>query len=694
MSSRREALMAKFTGRSLERIGRAGLALIELEEGRGTEDLRKELIRDLHTLKGDATVVGLEALAAVAHAAEEMMLAGPTGGTRAGPRTCRAVRGALDLIAQGLRGELGDGAQTAAALEEGQRRLRDSPQQATEDRDRGSAHPIAETPAPIPAESPVPEPDRPEGGRAQERWIQVRASRVEEVCEQLAGFAAEFQALSVRLEAMGRSGTAPLAQLRALVEDASRCRSRLEHVVDAGWSLRLTPIEPTLKELVRHARELAEDQGKRLRVIVRAQGAEVERSVLEELWEPLLHLIRNSVDHGVERPEERGDKNGEARIHLEARPAGSNLSVIVEDDGRGIDPEVIRDTAVARELITRQAAAALSEQEVFDLLFLHGFSTRRSASAVSGRGVGLDIVRSRVEGMGGKVLVSSTPGRGARFELLVPTTITKDRALVVACGGALYGIGAAQVVEVGRLGDYDVREAPGGRVLRFREESIPLRSLAAVLGVSEPAEDISVLVIESGRRHWAFHGAELIGEREVLRRPVDALVNQFGHVAASASLDDGRLVMLISLGALLRRAESSPSAALRAAAPPGITPARRVLVVDDSATIRDLLSEILTEARIEVREAADGRRAMEMLKGDLPDLVLSDLEMPVMDGFELLRQIRGRWPTLPVVMLTTRASIEDRRRATALGANAYLVKSDFDEANLLDTVQRYAGPSA
>jgi chemotaxis protein histidine kinase CheA/CheY-like chemotaxis protein len=449
-----------------------------------------------------------------------------------------------------------------------------------------------------------------------------------------------------------------------------------------------------LSELARHAYELADFQSKALRVVVRGGGAEVERSVLDELWEPVVHLVRNAVDHGIEVMAEREGKPAEALLTLEAHTLGGYAVITIRDDGRGIDPEMVRSAALGRRLVTAEAAAAMTPNQLTELLFVHGFSTRGTVTELSGRGVGLDVVRRKVEALGGNVSMSSDYGRGTQCTLTVPATISKERALVVECGDALFGIPSRHVVEVVRLADCRVERAAAGTVLRYRDDAVPLRSLSAAVTHQHASAEPWAILLDWGGRVWAFGIPALAGEEDLVRRPVDPLVSSFGHIAASAIHHDGRLILLLLVGELIRLSDSRRSGLAPAARAERRREQRRVLIVDDSAITGDLVSEILAGAGLEVELALDGQAALTMIEARMPDLVLSDIDMPVMNGFELLKHIRGRWPHLPVVVLSTRASPDDRREASALGANAYIVKSAFHETTLIDTVKRFLGQAA
>ncbi len=674
MSDARQKLAARFRASAVERIRRMSLKLLDLAAGSASAEAPDEIARDLHTMKGEARMVGFPSVSEVVHAAEDRLKRDRAAGAlaRAWPRLTRA----LDALAQALVADAPDEA-ALAALAHQLRSDEDAPAQAAESADEPAPSGSAAEEAPAPAR----EPGR---GAPAERWIQASARRIDALCETMSELLAEFRAL------YAQARSAPEAHGRAFVEDFDRCRQQLEDVAGAAWALRLVPVEPVLADLARHVRELADAQQKRVRVTVDSGGAQVEQRVLDDLWEPLVHLVRNAVDHGVEPPAERGRKGEEAILALAAEAVGSTVSITVSDDGRGVDTEQVRAVAVERALVTAEAAAALTREQALDLLFLHGFSTRAEVSDLSGRGVGLDVVRRAVEAVGGTVTLRSELGLGTRVAIAVPASVARERALVIQCGDGLYAIPSRQVLEVVRLAEQPPESVPGGRALRTRAGVVPLRSLAAVLGLPA-AEEPLALVLATGNRHWGFTVEKLAGEWDLVRSACDPLLAAGGRLSASAILDDGRLVLHLAVADLVRRADTGAAAPR----PPRAAARRpRVLVVDDSAVIRDLATQIITGAGFEVTTASDGVRALEAVSASQPDAVLSDIDMPVMDGFTLLAELHRQWPRLPIIMFTSHASAEDRRRAATLGASAYLVKSSFDEQELLETVKRFVGGAA
>jgi two-component system chemotaxis sensor kinase CheA len=506
------------------------------------------------------------------------------------------------------------------------------------------------------------------------RWIHVGSHDVDLVCERLSALHADLGRIHAMLRSVPSIG-------RETMHDIERLRADLDEIVSSAWALRLSPVYPTLAELGEHALELAKAHGKQLNVRVDDGGALVERRLLDEVREPLLHLIRNAVDHGIEPAHERGNKPVPAEIVLSAKAHGDLVIINVADDGRGIDLARVRAVAISKGLA--EPATLLSEEAAHELLFAHGFSTRQDATNLSGRGVGLDAVRRRLISIGGRVSVSNNPGGGTRFAIHIPSSVFRERVLVADVGGALCGLPAREVEAIVPIGSGMVEAVGGTPLLRYRGEGIPFVPLPLFRGDADSTR--AAIVTHDGRR-WALSLPDVVGDMELLRVPVDAAVASLGPFSASGTLDDGRLVLVVSLDALLTRPRHAADLARAQVQARG---RRRVLVVDDSPIVRDLLVELLTSVGLEVRSAGDGAAALELLAEGPADLIVSDVEMPIMDGFELLRQLRDRAMRVPVVMVTTRGSVADRALAAELGADALIIKSEFENAHLLETVRRF-----
>ena len=693
MSQRREALIARYRVISLERL-RTIRAKLEAIAGGNAESLN-EVRRQLHTLKGDSHLLGLVRIGELAHACEERLQ------DPAQLATCvRPLGRALDAIKTALRDETTDRTATDSMLRSAIVELAEGPGADAEpgaDADplaaptagaRGGAASIAgavpavhgdtsatSPPVTVGGESAKPAVRRPPPAQGEtSRWIHVNAHDVDAVCERLSALHADLGRIHASLR-----GT--LSGMRDTMHDVERLRADLDEIVSSAWALRLAPVYPVLSELGEHALDLAQAHGKQLRVKIDDGGALVERRLLDEMRDPLLHLVRNAVDHGIEPASERGTKPVPAELVLSAEGHGGQVVITVADDGRGIDIASVRSAAVARGLA--DANAPLSEESAHELLFVHGFSTRQGATNLSGRGVGLDAVRRRLSSVGGRVSVTNNPGGGTRFAIHIPSTVFRERVLIADVGGALCALPAREVEAVVPVGGSMIESVGSTPLLRYHGEGIPFLPLPLYRGAADSTR--AAIVTHAGRR-WAISLPDVVGDVELLRVPVDAAVASLGPFAASGTLDDGRLVLVVSLDALLSRPRQIADIARTAVRERS---RRRVLVVDDSPIVRDLLSELLSSVGLSVRVAGDGAAALQALAESAVDLIVCDVEMPVMDGFELLRRLRERTERVPIVMVTTRGSLSDRAMAAALGADALIVKSEFENANLLETVRRF-----
>jgi two-component system chemotaxis sensor kinase CheA len=676
VNDRRKALVGKFRASAIERVRRIRQKLAE--EGAFTGEPLKDLRRDLHTLKGESTMLGFGPLSELFHAAEERLVRAVGGGAEAVSDGAEAMSLALEVVLRSLDSPELDVmalAAACAALTTGV-----SPGPTTEAQ-----------PSPQVAREPEPDASTKAARAKREKWVQVQAGRIDDLCERASEFEVGFRALHYKLRELVHTRRGVEAGVRALLPELDRAGANLEEITGAAWALRLVYVEPAVADLVNHAREIAAGQGKQIRVVVRVGDAQIERTVLDVIWEPLLHLVRNAVDHGIEPVAERVGK-GEATLTIEAEAVGAHILLSISDNGRGIDLSRLRATAVTRGLLTEASAGETSDADLLDLIFLHGFSTRATVSDLSGRGIGLDVVRSSVESLGGSVRVSSEPGVGTEFTLSVPATISKERALVFRVGKALYALPSRTVASVIQLSDVVITNTEDGPVVRHGDETLSLRSMGATLGPADPVFEPWAAIVEVASRRVAFSMDRPLGEIPLLRRPVDRVLSRSGAVNGSAILEDGRLVLILAPSGLLRQSERHGLVMRAPTAKPSVKKAR-VLVVDDSAIVRDIMTQVLEHAGFDVAVAAGGEEALGELSDRRPHAILLDVDMPGIDGFETLRRIRERDEVLPVLMLSLRASASDKQRAAALGATAYFVKSQFEETTIVEAIRRFVEAS-
>jgi two-component system, chemotaxis family, sensor kinase CheA len=677
VSDPRNALLEKFRANLCARVQKLRDMLEILKQIPDNPEAISQVSGELHTLKGEARLLGLVRLSELAHTLETVL---------------------SHIDAQAIAAaEIGFDAMARALMVQVTREDADALLTTTIERIEGRSEPL-ESPAPVEAvgaggDSP-PEAPIPAALGASERWVQVDASHIDELCDTMAAISGDFGRIFAQVnhlattagDASSRSNLRQQGSL--LIEECTRFRSALNNATVRTWELRMVPAQPLLRELAAHARQLALGAGKIVVVNVDAAGVQIERDALDKIWDAMIHLVRNSIDHGLELAAERGSKGATGNLTISARTVGTSVTLTISDDGRGIDTERVRHVAIAQRLLDPGQAEALRDDEVIQLVFERGFSTSEKVSSLSGRGIGLDVVKSRVESLGGRVEVHSQKGVGTRFSITLPFTLTKERLMVFEFAGGLYGLPTQSIRAV--IGWRDLPDATDGvdGVVRVEGDPVPLRSLAELLGrESEPCS--AALIVSLQEQLYGLLVARVVGERELIRRPAEPLLARTTAIGASAMMEDGRAVLmldLIQVGRRIRHGAGGGDAAPSRLAHNTIS---KVLLVDDSPVIRDMVSEILASAGLMVTTANDGEDALRQISEGEPDLVVSDIEMPRMDGFTLLEQIRKRSQRLPVVMLTTRASAQDRQRATTLGANAYVLKADFKSDVLLDVVQRF-----
>ena len=489
-----------------------------------------------------------------------------------------------------------------------------------------------------------------------------------------------------------------LARLCRLLE--ADVRSGAQVTADLGADVRrarMFPVATLFEPFPRMARDLARDHGREVAVLVDDGGTEVDRAVLEQVKDPLTHLLRNCIDHGIEPPEARvaAGKPRAGTVSMTARQRGDTLVVEVADDGAGIDPAKVRAAAVSKGLLAAGAAAELSDREAIALVFRSGFSTSPVVTDLSGRGVGLDVVREQVERLHGSVEVSSTLHGGTTFTLSLPLSVSTMHCLLLEAGGQTFALPVAGVERIVRVAADEVQRAEGREAVRIDGRPVVLAPLARVLGLDAPrsGDDHAkrpVIVLGTPDRRVGLVVDRLVRTQELVVKSLPEPLVRVRHLAGATILGSGRVAMILASTDLITSVERAEGAAPRAAdAAPEAAPAT-ILVAEDSITTRTLEKSILEGAGYRVRVAGDGLEAWSLLESDGCDLLLTDVEMPRMDGFELTTRVRAdkRLRDLPVVLVTSRDSREDRERGIRAGADAYVVKGAFDQERLLDTVRR------
>ncbi|SIT35834.1 Single-stranded DNA-binding protein [Paraburkholderia piptadeniae] len=498
-------------------------------------------------------------------------------------------------------------------------------------------------------------------------------------------------ALGARIDELDHyeRSSANLAQL--LYDEALQCRMR--------------PFGDATQAYPRVVRDLARSLGKRVRFEIVGTSAQVDRDILDLLDAPLGHLLRNAIDHGIETPDERlaRGKPAEAIVTLEARHSAGRLLISVSDDGAGIDLDNVRASVIRRKLADAETAARLSEQELLDFLLLPGFSMREQVTDLSGRGVGLDAVHEMVKSVRGTVRIFSEPGRGSRFVMQLPLTLSVVRSLLVEVGGEAYAFPLAHVRRTLELARADIDMLEGQQHFAFDGKPIGLVTAHQLLGTPTPdqaRESVAVVVIGDEHETYGIAVDRFLGERMLVVQPLDSRLGKIRDIAAGALMENGDAVLIVDVDDLLRSVDKLVRGGqldrIGRAHNVAVRQRKHVLVVEDSLTVRELERKLLEKRGYAVTVAVDGMdgwNALHNVTNGTFDLVVTDIDMPRMDGIELVTLIKRDpvFKPVPVMIVSYKDRDEDRRRGLEAGADYYLAKGSFHDEALLDAVRDLIG---
>ncbi|WP_175915594.1 MULTISPECIES: hybrid sensor histidine kinase/response regulator [unclassified Burkholderia] len=476
-----------------------------------------------------------------------------------------------------------------------------------------------------------------------------------------------------------------------------------EQLYDEALQCRMRPFGDATRAYPRIVRDLARSLGKQVRFSIVGEGTQVDRDILDLLDAPLGHLLRNAIDHGVDAPDARRarGKPAEASVTLEARHSAGSLLVSVIDDGPGVDMDALRAAVVRQRLTDDETAARLSDPELLEFLLLPGFSMRDAVTDVSGRGVGLDAVQEMVRGVRGAVRIFNEPGAGMRFVLQLPLTLSVIRSLLVEVGGEPYAFPLAHVRRTLELSHDDIDVLEGQPHFPFDGRRAGLVGAHQLLDAGEPnvaRASTAVVVVGGEPELYGVAVDRFLGERMLVVQPLDSRLNKIQNIAAGALLENGDPVLIVDVEDLIRSVDKlvrggqlaklkrDPQLALA-------DQRRRVLVVDDSLTVRELERKLLEKRGYDVTVAVDGMDGWNAVRSDAFDLVVTDVDMPRMDGIELVTLIKGdpMLKRVPVMIVSYKDRDEDRRRGLDAGADYYLAKSSFHDEALLDAVHDLIG---
>ncbi|MFP5393290.1 MAG: hybrid sensor histidine kinase/response regulator [Gammaproteobacteria bacterium] len=715
--------------------------LLLLERGNGTPATLDAIMRAAHSIKGAAAIVGLDAIVQLSHAMEDAFVAAQHGRLELTPARIDVLLGGVDFIVQlaqlaenqvddWLRQNGGRIADTLAALArigEGGAAPALSPSSIAA---AAPAVPAA-APAPAPAPAPVVEeaPARPAPRAPAQNYdrllslasqSRIQAHQFEPLLQSTQRFkrnqAALRQAIEHLHELLAATAAPALIEQSALVlqrfqpvrdfahahlaelEDFER-RALLTstRLVDEVIDLRMRPFRDGVQHFPRMVRDLARSLGKDARLLIEGEGTLVDRDILAHIEAPLNHILRNAVDHGMETPQERAaaGKPPAGTIRMVAHHRAGMLGIDISDDGRGVDVERIRRRVIERQMAPLDMATAMSQAELLEFLFLPAFSLKDQPNAISGRGVGLDVVQQTIREENGTVSVESRPGAGFTTRITLPLTQSVKRVLVAEIAGEPYAVPIAPIERVLRVDADQVHTLEGKQFIASGGEHLGLVSAAQVLGLAagaNGADTLHVIVIGGAEARYALAVDAIRAEQSVAVQSLESTFGKLRDISSAALLDDGTPVLILDVPDLLLSIEKLlGEGGLRQLGGAGAQEqrrARRILVVDDSLTVREMERKLLTGRGYHVDVAIDGMDGWNAVRAGEYDLVITDVDMPRMDGIELTGMIKAdvRLHALPVMIVSYKDRPEDRARGMTAGADYYLTKGSFHDETLLDAV--------
>lgn len=538
-----------------------------------------------------------------------------------------------------------------------------------------------------------------------EQW-QKRASGIEPTLRSLRSFKQgehsfthEETAVLTRVEEFLESAQGTFKQLRGRLSLFARATQQDQRIfggmvtdlLDKTKHLMLLPCSGLLNICPKLVRDISKAQGKEIDLSVHGQGVEIDKRILEEMRDPLLHLLRNGIDHGIERPEDRvkAGKPPVAKLKISVCGLeGNRVEILVQDDGRGIDVEKVKEKAVNAGSVSQEQAAAMSDSEAAALIFQSGVSTSASVTEISGRGLGMAIVWEHVVKLGGHIAIETAPGQGTTFRISLPISIATLEGVVVRAGGELLVIPSSNVQSVTRVDKASIRWLANQPTVFLNNHNLALVALEDVLALPKTQEENAkykvVVVVQHGDSQIALAVSAILNEHEVLVKPLGYPLVKVRNVAGVTVLGSGKPALVLRVSDLFLSSKSLPvSVAVKQR-----EQAKRVLVAEDSITSRMLLKNILEMGGFQVATAVDGADAWSILNSGHFDALVTDVDMPRMSGFELTSKVRqdAKLRDLPVLLVTARETQADRERGGDVGASAYIVKRSFEESNLLDVL--------
>jgi len=753
--------MARFVDEARDHVNKLNEGLVQLESYPEDAENVNAVFRSAHTIKGSSRMMKLNAITEVAHKLEDALgalreqkishsrnladvlfkgidcIAGMIEKVATGQQLEGDTSALCDELAKAAEGQfisVGDAAPgvsvTGAPVQSLPPPVRELEEQevASEESASPAQDPLCEVHSP--ADQPLSVVQEKKAGPSES--IRVNADKLDELIRLMGEIVSHQNRLKQRLfdirEAekaakhnanlfshLGRDDSSEGSQGVEIVQSAQALQARLKQLSasmrdDANMQelltselqekalmLRMVPLSTVFDSLPRMVRDVSRAQGKDIEFIIEGGDIGLDKKMIEKIGDPLVHMLRNAVDHGIESPEERrqAGKPAKGTIKLSASYDAGSVLMELSDDGGGIPLTRIREKALKRNMFSEAELNSLTDGEIIDLIFLPGFSTSAIITDISGRGVGMDVVKKNiVEGLKGAIKIESKTGKGTRFIIRLPMTLAVMRVLLIESAGATFAITAHYVTEIIRVPEREIINVLNKKAIRLREELIPVAHLATVLKLSgnsgTRSSNLLMLIVRLGSEKLGLIVDTLLDEEDMVIKSLPAHMKNIHLVSGVTISGRNEVINILHVPGIIKKAGEMKEARL----PEKVrSQTAQILVVDDSINTREIEKSILEAYGYAVDLAEDGLEAVEKTKEKQYDLVITDVEMPRLDGFSLAEQLRKNavYSDTPIIIMTSREKDEDKKRGIMVGANAYIVKGSFDQTNLLETVQNLIG---
>ncbi|MDY0161615.1 hybrid sensor histidine kinase/response regulator [Desulfobotulus sp.] len=723
----RSRFLARFAAEAREHCATLTQGILSLETSPDDTGTLNALFRSAHTIKGSARMMKLTGIGELAHGMEDLLDAARAGRIRLNRSSfgllLKSVDALVSMIAETETGEHASGlpVELCQALKREMASLSGENAQEKEKPaavDSKAVLPVSSAGQPgFFFQAPVTGSLRVNTGKlddlvrlmgevvAEQGRLRLSTSFVQKRLRTLSGAVEGVSALygkrteeteSARRVLQGLDvAMVEMRQAAQTLTDCLRMQTTLMgSLQEATLKLRMTPLSTVFEPLRRTFRDLAEDAGKDADFVVTGGETELDRKIGERIGDSLLHMIRNSLDHGLEDPEERRalGKAPKGLISLAAFYDKGGVTLVLRDDGRGLDTEKIRAKALTRRIFDEQTLASMSRAEIHNLIFLPGFSTSPIITDISGRGVGMDVVRQNiVHELRGSITLETQRGEGTSIFVHLPLNLAVFPLFIVEAGGLPFAIPATAIVEMHRVTKEDLIEIVGKKAMRLREQIVPVENLARLLRLDEKHSSPgggALVVVRDGENQLGLLVDDVTDQEEMVVKPLPGFLSRV-RIVTGGVIQGERVVSVLHIPEILRLAgEVSVESQTHAEMTSSL-----ILVVDDSINTRELEKSILEAYGYRVETAEDGLEAFEKTRDTLYDLVITDIEMPRLDGFSLTEKLRSdpRYLAVPIIVVTSLEKESDRKRGIRAGADAYIVKQAFDQSNLLETIRSLIG---